>query len=434
MDERIVIMWFRRDLRLDDNNALYHALKSGYKVLPIFIFDKDILSKISNKTDKRVLYIHHRVRRLKQTLRPYGKSILVKYGSPLQVISDVVSNYNVQAIYANHDYEPYAIKRDNAINNFLNSKDVAFHTFKDQVIFEKEEILKKDGKPYTVFTPYSKVWREKFLSSTIETYPSLDYISNFVDADLPTLSLNQFGFEPSHHMFPSITPNREKITNYDKTRNFPALDGTSHLGIYLRFGCISIRKLANEAAALNDTFLNELIWRDFFMMILFHFPQVEMQSFKRAYDQIQWRNNEDEFEKWCNGETGYPFVDAGMRELNATGYMHNRVRMVVASFLTKHLLIDWRWGEAYFAEKLLDYELASNNGNWQWAAGTGCDAAPYFRIFNPTTQMTKFDFDQHYVKMWIKELNTKKYPAPIVDHSKARERALETYKKALMPH
>ena len=434
MDNRMVIMWFRRDLRLDDNNALYQALKSGHQVLPLFIFDQEILSKLSDKTDKRVLYIHQKVRRLKQTLRPLGKSIIVKYGNPLKIISDIVSTYNIEAVYTNHDYEPYAIKRDNAVADILAAQDIKFHTFKDQVLFEKNDILKKDGKPYTVYTPYAKIWREKFFSSTIPSYPSEKLYQNFTDADFPTPSLNQFGFEPSYHLYPCTEPNHEKLSDYDQSRDFPALDATSHLGIHLRFGCISIRKLAKQAAAINDTFLSELIWREFFMMILYHFPHVAEHAFRPAYDRIEWRNNEDDFSKWCEGKTGYPLVDAGMRELNKTGFMHNRVRMVTASFLTKHLLIDWRWGEAYFAEKLLDYDLSANNGNWQWAAGTGCDAAPYFRVFNPTTQMKKFDPQMTYVNTWIKELNTKYYPNPMVDHAAARLRALATYKKALAPH
>lgn len=433
MSERIVIMWFRRDLRLNDNNALYKALKSGHKVLPIFIFDKVILSKLKDKTDKRVLYIHQRIRRLKQTLRPSGKSIIVKYGTPIKVLADIVSEYNVEAVYANHDYEPYSIRRDAEVEVLLASKGIKFLTFKDQVIFEKDEILKKDGSPYTVFTPYSKAWKNKFNSEDIASYPSENLLDNIIDGDFLTPSLNQFGFEPSYYMYPSIQPNKEKLIQYDKTRDYPALDSTSHMGIYLRFGCVSIRKLVKEAAELNETFLSELIWREFFMMILFHFPHVVHRSFRPAYDRIEWRNDEEEFKCWCQGQTGYPIVDAGMRELNATGYMHNRVRMIVASFLTKHLLIDWRWGEAYFAEKLLDFELSANNGNWQWAAGTGCDAAPYFRVFNPTTQTKKFDPDLEYVRKWVKELNTKKYPAPMVDHAQARLRALDTYKKALKP-
>src|SRR5690606_1162321 len=294
------------------------------------------------------------------------------------------------------DYEPYAIERDTQIHDFLQQKNISFITFKDQVIFEKSEVMKPDGTPYTVFTPYSKKWKQKYLSNKPSFLASENYLYNFLqNVTYPFPSLSAIGFEDAGMNIPELDIGVGTIKNYNETRNIPVL-GTSFVGIHLRFGTVSIRHMVELANKLNEQWLNELIWREFFMMILFHFPHVANQSFRKKYDHIQWRNNEAEFELWCKGETGYPIVDAGMRQLNETGWMHNRVRLVVASFLTKHLLIDWRWGEAYFAEKLLDYELASNNGNWQWAAGSGCDAAPYFRIFNPAEQTRKFDPELKY--------------------------------------
>lgn len=429
--QSVTVFWFRRDLRLHDNHGLYEALLSENKVLPIFIFDKNILDKLAAKKDKRVSFIYQTIQKINATLQKNGSSLYVVYDEPLQAFKNIYDTFDVKQVFTNHDYEPDAIKRDEQIKTWLATKNISFHTFKDQTIFEKEEVLKSDGLPYTVFTPYSKIWKQKLAIEKLKSFPSETLLSRLLQTEpFPFPSMNELGFESSDVEIPSTEINKKIISEYHLSRNFPALHGTSKLSIHLRFGTVSIRELTAIALALNEQWLNELIWRDFFMMILFHFPDVVHQSFKKKYENIAWRNNETEFYKWCNGETGYPIVDAGMRELNETGFMHNRVRMVVASFLTKHLLIDWRWGEAYFAEKLLDYELSSNNGNWQWAAGCGCDAAPYFRIFNPTEQTKKFDADLIYTKKWIKNF-TPNYLPPIVEHDFARKRALDVYKKSL---
>ncbi|MEZ4960764.1 MAG: deoxyribodipyrimidine photo-lyase [Saprospiraceae bacterium] len=441
---KINIFWFRRDLRLEDNAGLYHALKSGLPVLPIFIFDKNILDKLEDKADARVEFIHQELARLSDELEKLGSGILVKYGVPNDVWTELLQEYEIEAVFTNHDYEPYARERDGGIRKLLKDNGIAFHSFKDQVILEKDEVLKDDGEPYVVFTPYKRKWLEKLdsemvddgsggkLSFYFQSYPTGKYHDHFFKTkpfEIPTLA--GMGFEPAGIPFPAREVKQGIIKHYDETRNFPAVDGTSRLGIHYRFGTISIRKKARKAAILNKTYLNELIWRDFYAMILWHFPHVLDGPFRPQYADIEWRNNEQEFKKWCEGKTGYPIVDAGMRELNETGYMHNRVRMIVASFLSKHLLINWQWGEAYFAKKLLDFDLASNSGGWQWAAGCGTDAAPYFRIFNPASQQEKFDKDLNYVKKWVPEFGTKDYPEPIVDHKIARERCLEVYKKAL---
>ena len=416
-----------------DNAGLYHALKSSQPVLPIFIFDKHILEQLQDDTDRRVLFIHAALTGLQQELQDIGASLTVLHDTPLQAFQQLVKKYTIEAVYTNHDYEPYAREREENIAQFLRENNIAFHSYKDQVILEKNEVLKDDGTPYTVFTPYSRKWKATLKEFYLKPYPTKKYFSHFhKQAAHPVPSLKQIGFKAADAIFPSVNPGNEVIKQYDKQRDYPGIPGTTHLGIHLRFGTISIRKLAKKAMELNDTFLNELIWREFYQMILWHFPQVGIgKAFKPAYEFIKWRNNEAEFERWCQGTTGYPIVDAGMRELNATGFMHNRVRMITASFLAKHLLIDWRWGEAYFAEKLLDFDLASNNGNWQWAAGCGCDAAPYFRIFNPYLQTKKFDPQQKYINQWVPELNELTYPQPMVDHELARKRCLETYKKAL---
>jgi len=430
--EKMTLFWFRRDLRLEDNLGLYYAYSQEKNVLPLFIFDTEILEKLEDVKDARLTFIHDQITRLHKELSEFGSTVLVKKGSPIDVFKQVTADYDVQAVYTNRDYEPYAKERDGLIGDFLMSKGINFLDFKDQVIFEKEEITTEAGQFYKVFTPYSKQWLSKY--ATISYMPvSLDKRKNtfYQTTPLPVPSLADLGFERSELDIPPLKIDAPLIRNYDKTRNFPAVQGTSRLGIHLRFGTISIRRLAHEASQLNETYLNELIWREFYMTILYHKPEVVDKAFKPAYDRIPWRNNPEEFESWCVGKTGYPLVDAGMRELNATGYMHNRVRMVTASFLTKHLLMDWRWGEAYFAKKLLDYELSSNNGGWQWAAGTGTDAQPYFRIFNPESQMEKFDKEKKYIRKWVPEYGTSSYPKPIVDHKFARERALETYKTAL---
>jgi len=431
MKENIALFWFRRDLRLDDNHGLFKALQSGFKVLPIFIFDTLILDKLENIEDARVQFILQQISQLNKQLKPVGSGIKVFHDTPANAFNQLIESYQVKSVYLNKDYEPYARERDAGIEALCRKNNIEFKAFKDQVIFEESEIVKDDGNPYTVFTPFSKKWKNVLNNSHLTRYNFKEFAENFYQFITKTPSLEEIGFKPSAIKIPKPKLETERLQTYADNRNTPEKDATTKLGIHLRFGTVSARQMAQKALATSETFLNELIWREFFMQILFHFPHVEKGNFRSKYDQIAWRNNEVEFEKWCQGKTGYPLVDAGMRELNATGFMHNRVRMLTASFLTKHLLIDWRWGEAYFAEKLLDYELASNNGNWQWAAGTGCDAAPYFRIFNPTAQQKKFDPKAKYIKKWIPELEDFGYPQAIVDHKMARERALATYKVAL---
>ena len=440
----MAIFWHRRDLRLSDNAGLYHALKSGLPVLSLFIFDREILDELEDKDDARVTFIHQEIAGMKEELEEMGSSMLVGYGSPEQVWKKLLKNSSIAAVYTNRDYEPYAKERDKKIKKLLEDNDIAFHTYKDHVVFEGDEVLKDDGDPYVVFTPYSKKWKahlkdkmEKIegeeISYYLKAYPNEKYQAAYLPCEpFPLPELKEMGFEKNKEIaYPPKTVPRKTIKQYKEKRNFPAQEGTSRLSIHFRFGTISIREKALRAKGLSETYLNELIWRDFYSQILDHFPKVVDTSFREKYDNIKWRNNEDEFEAWCAGKTGYPIVDAGMRELNNSGYMHNRVRMIVASFLTKHLLIDWRWGEAYFARKLLDYDLASNNGGWQWAAGSGTDAAPYFRIFNPYTQREKFDKDWKYVKEWIPEYGTEDYPEEIVEHKEARKRCLERYKEGL---
>lgn len=432
MAQKVALFWFRRDLRLHDNPALFAALSSGLPVLPFFVFDTEILGKLPSPHDARLLFIHRTLSALKQELEKRGSTLALFHGTPAEAISHLLRTYPVEKVFANRDYEPYGTARDQQIAQRLQEQGVTFHTEKDHVIFEPDELLKADGAPYTVFTPYSRKWKERLASRPPESFPSENHLHGMLKcAPLPFLSLKQIGFEDFSHSFPPAKIDTGLIRNYASTRDLPAIAGTTRLGVHLRFGTISIRELTRQALQLSETFLNELIWRNFFISILAHFPRVVGESFKKPYDFIPWRNQEAEFERWKNGETGYPLVDAGMRELRATGFMHNRVRMVAASFLAKHLLIDWRWGEAYFAEKLLDYELASNNGNWQWAAGTGCDAAPYFRIFNPEAQQKRFDPAGDYIRRWVPEAGTASYPRPVVDHPAARNRALETYQKAL---
>lgn len=426
----MIIFWFRRDLRLNDNKGLYEALSSGDKVLPVFIFDKNILADLP-ENDARVSFIHILLSDMNQRLRENGKSLAVFYDNPEAVFKKLLGENNISAVYTNHDYEPYAIKRDKALHQLFIDNSIDFKSFKDQLIFEKNEVLKDDGSPYVVYTPYMKKWKECFKREGLANYTSEKLLDKITTHSYPFLSLSDIGFYESEIKPQPIDLTQNLITNYKETRDFPATNGTSHLSPYLRFGAVSIRKIVQTASENNkDTFLNELVWREFFMQILWHFPQTVTKSFRPKYDNIKWRNNETEFRAWCEGKTGYPLVDAGMRELNTTGNMHNRVRMVVASFLCKHLLIDWRWGEAYFAEKLLDYEQSSNIGNWQWAAGSGVDAAPYFRVFNPTEQAKKFDKDLKYIRKWVPEFEELDY-LPIVEHKEARERALRVYKEAV---
>ncbi|RXJ50243.1 cryptochrome/photolyase family protein [Gelidibacter gilvus] len=429
----INIFWFRRDLRLDDNIGFYEALTSEHPVLPLFIFDTEILEDLP-EDDARVTFIFDALQNMRTILqKEHGSSLALYQGKPLTIYKQLVKDYDVAAVFTNHDYEPYAQERDAEIKEFLSKNNIAFHSFKDQVIFEKNEVVKKDGDPYVVYTPYMKIWKEKFKTIDLKIFTTNSHLHNLVEnTELPNLSLSDLGFKKASQKIANYELTPSLIQDYEKTRNFPAQDSTSRLGPHLRFGTVSIRKMMKKAIAeKNEIFWQELIWREFFMQILWHFPHTATESFKPKYDRIEWLNNEENFKRWCDGTTGYPLVDAGMRQLNATGFMHNRVRMLVGSFLCKHLLIDWRWGEAYFAEKLHDYEMASNVGNWQWVAGCGVDAAPYFRIFNPTTQIEKFDKDLKYITTWVPEFQELSYPDKMVDHKEARLRCLETYKRAL---
>jgi deoxyribodipyrimidine photo-lyase len=432
MNEAINIFWFRRDLRLDDNCGLYHALSSGLKVLPIFIFDTAILNKLHNKTDGRVHFIHQELKKLKTELEKKASSLLVVNTTADEAFKTITEHYTVKNVFTNSDYEPQGITRDNDVKQFLNENGISFFSFKDMVVFEKNEVVKEDGTPYLIYTPYSKKWKEGLKNYPVTFFPSEELLDNLYQTNpIPFPSLEDIGFNVSPFNFPEKKILAEQLKNYEFKRDFPAVNGTSKLGVHLRFGTISIRKMVNEALDTSEKYLNELIWREFYQTILFHFPYVINSAFKKEYNQIEWNNNEDYFNAWCNGNTGFPIVDAGMRELNTTGYMHNRVRMIVAGFLTKNLLIDWRWGEAYFAEKLLDFELASNNGGWQWAAGCGVDAAPYFRVFNPEIQAQKFDPKNEYIKKWIPELHSSCYLEPIVDYKTTKENTIKKYKRTL---
>ncbi|MEO9966897.1 MAG: deoxyribodipyrimidine photo-lyase [Reichenbachiella sp.] len=418
-----VAFWFRRDLRLEDNTGLFQALNTGKQVVPVFIFDSAILDEL-DRDDARVSFIYQSLNEIHNQLLSYGSSLCIRFGEPSEVWKKLILEFDITSIYSNEDYEPYAMERDRAVRQLAKSQKVKWNTYKDQVIFGPNEVLKpSDGKPYTVYTPFKNRWLEYFKKQPPIELLNANYenLHRFSEA-FPTIE--SFGFEKSKI---AVKPyDLSQLENYKTLRDFPAADGTSYLSVHLRFGTVGVRQVIKQLSVSDEVFLSELIWREFFMQILYHFPQVVSQSFKIKYDRIPWRNNEAEFEKWKKGETGFPMVDAGMRQLNQTGYMHNRVRMVVASFLCKHLLIDWRWGESYFASKLLDYELASNNGNWQWAAGTGCDAAPYFRVFNPTEQLKKFDPQMEYIKRWVSE-----FVPPMVDHKAVRIRAINTYKKVL---
>lgn len=428
--------WFRRDLRLEDNTGLFHALSENDAVQCIFIFDENILGELP-KDDARVTFIHAELENIDAQLQQFGSSLRVELGRPSDIWRTIMESESISAIYTNKDYEPYARTRDGEIRDLAEKHSIAFKRYKDQVIFEEDEVVKADGKPYTIYTPYKNLWRRQFVAA--EHLPhSIEHVTN----NFATVADSSAA--KSTYSFPSLKDlNMETskiavkpfslsdLAHYPVMRDLPAEDKTSYLSPHLRFGTIGIRSLV-QLVKHHEVFLNELIWREFFMQILYHYPKVVSHSFKIKYDAIPWRNDAREFDAWCKGETGYPLVDAGMRQLNETGYMHNRVRMVVASFLCKHLLIDWRWGEAYFAKKLLDYDLSANNGNWQWAAGTGCDAAPYFRVFNPIAQLEKFDPKGKYVRTWVKDLDELTYPQPIVEHKMARERAIATYKRALL--
>ncbi|MGQ7869284.1 cryptochrome/photolyase family protein [Sunxiuqinia sp. sy24] len=431
MKEKINLFWFRRDLRIADNHGLYRALAAGKPVLPVFIYDATILNDLEDN-DSRVEFIADQVNRLKEEFERNNSTLWIYHGKPLNAFKRLWVEYEVEAVYTNADYEPYGRERDGRVATFLRTQNIEFFSYKDQLMFHQNDIRKNDGKPYTVFTPYRNKWLEQFRHIELDEYPSPKLLHGLLKTEpLKDITLRDIGFRRGSLEFPEKKIDKPILKNYEALRDFPAMDATSHLGIHLRFGTISIRKLTKKAVQHSAVFLNELIWRNFYADILWHFPYVAERSFKPAYDHIPWINSEKDFARWCEGTTGYPLVDAGMRQLNETGYMHNRIRMVVASFLCKHLLIDWRWGEAYFAEKLLDYELASNNGGWQWAAGTGCDAAPYFRVFNPTLQAQKFDPEFKYIRRWVPEFDDLSYPQPMVEHKLARQRAIDTYKKAL---
>ncbi|MHA4736769.1 cryptochrome/photolyase family protein [Dyadobacter sp. MSC1_007] len=431
--EKITLFWFRRDLRLQDNAGLYYALRSEYPVVPLFIFDRNILDDLEEKRDARVTFIYQAIQNLRDELKTLDADMLIEYGYPLEVWRKLVETYDIAEVYTNTDYEPYATERDRDVYQILKKKGIVFKTCKDQVIFDKQEILTSQGSTYTVFTPYSRAWKEKCNDFYLSSYPTRKYTGNFLPWKGQSVpSLADMGFQVVAYDFPPARVSSALLEKYDQERDFPAMEGTSRIGIHLRFGTVSIRKLVRQAREHSQTFLNELIWREFYQQILANFPHVgKGEAFRKPYDHIKWRYDEADFKKWCEGKTGYPLVDAGMRQLNAIGFMHNRVRMVTASFLAKHLLIDWRWGEAYFAEKLLDYDLAANNGGWQWATGSGTDAAPYFRIFNPTAQAEKFDPKNEYIRKWVPEFGTADYPEPMVDHKMARERCLKAYKDAL---
>lgn len=431
---KVNVFWFRRDLRLEDNAGLHHALRAGLPVLPVFIFDTDILSLLPSPKDARVEFIHQSLSALHTQLQALGSGLRVMHGTPLSAMEALCDSMEVQAVFTNRDYEPQAMQRDETVAAALARRGIAFHTFKDQVIFEREEVLTDADRPYTVFTPYSRKWKQRLMLQPVQPFHNAPLFSHFIQEAQPAMpSLKALGFEPAGIPFPSAQPPDSILRSYDATRDIPGVEGTSRLSLHLRFGTVSVRACVLRAQRLNEVFLNELIWREFFMQVLYHFPQVVHQPFKPQYERVQWRREEADFEKWKQGLTGFPMVDAGMRELKATGHMHNRVRMITANFLVKHLLINWRWGEQWFADLLLDFELSSNNGNWQWSAGCGCDAAPYFRIFNPVTQQEKFDPDAVYIRRWVPEWGTKNYPAPMVDLKQSRERCLAAYGAALNP-
>ena len=432
-DKTVVnIVWMRRDLRLEDNTALFHALKTRENVLLLFIFNPDILERLEVRPDFRVNFIYKTLTGIKESLEKIGSSIYIAHGKPQDVFKKMAEEFHICSVYTNRDYEPYSVLRDLDVERFLKINKIEYLSYKDHVLFEKDELVKDDGKPYTVFTPYKNKFLEKFNKAMVRPLNTSQYFHNFIRIKpLPMMSIEMLGFEPVKVVFPSKSLSQTLLEGYAANRDFPARNGTSKLSVHLRFGTISIRKVTALALLHSETFLSELIWRNFYSQILWYFPHVATRAFKPVYDNILWENNLDHFNAWCQGKTGYPMVDAGMRELNQTGFMHNRLRMVTASFLCKHLLIDWRWGEAYFAGKLNDYELASNNGGWQWAAGSGCDAAPYFRIFNPELQAKKFDPDSEYILKWVPEYGTIAYPQPIIEHRFARERALKRYAQGM---
>lgn len=466
------LVWFRRDLRDYDHAALFQALKSSQEVYCVFIFDTEILDRLPDRADRRVEFIWESVRELKQALQQQGADLIVRHGAASIEIPQLAKELNVTAVYANHDYEPAAIRRDASVADSLIHAGIAFHSFKDQAIFERDEVLTQTGKPYGVFTPYKNAWLKKLDDFYLQPYPVDRYISHLARGKVVELpSLESMGFKRTNlgsFMLPTGMSGAqrlfedfiERMPMYQAARDFPAIKGPSYLSVHLRFGTISIRQLARTAwhmgGAGAETWLSELIWRDFYFQVLHHHPHIaEGQAFKAEFDRLPFPNDKALFRAWCEGSTGYPLVDAAMRQLNQTGWMHNRLRMVTASFLVKDLLIDWRWGERYFADKLLDFDFSANNGGWQWAASTGCDAQPWFRIFNPVTQSEKFDAGGKFIRKYIPELAAcnqkeihapwlmpvlrqqelgiaigKDYPMPVVDHALQRSKALTLYKQA----
>jgi deoxyribodipyrimidine photo-lyase len=464
------LVWFRRDLRDYDNAALYHALKSSKNVYCAFVFDTAILDKLNDKADRRVEFIWESVRELKASLQEHGSDLIVLHGNAGDEIPKLANTLLVNAVFTNHDYEPSAIARDTNVAEKLNISDIAFHHHKDHVIFEKDEVLNLSGRPYGVFTPYKNMWLKTVNDFFVKAYPVDAYLKNLAKLKVSQLiSLGEMGFKRtnlSNMRLPTgmqggltlFDDFKERLSHYKDARDFPAIKGVSYLSVHLRFGTISIRHLAREAMqAANtgaQTWLSELIWRDFYVQILHHNPSVAVgKAYKTEFQALNFPNNPVLFQAWCDGKTGYPLVDAAMQQLNTTGFMHNRLRMVAASFLVKDLLIDWRWGERYFAEKLIDFDLSANNGGWQWAASTGCDAQPWFRIFNPITQSERFDAQGKFIRKYVpvlakcndkeihapwlipplrlQELNISignDYPAPVVDHATQRQKALVLYK------
>ncbi len=422
----LVIVCFRRDLRLSDNTALNAALESGLPVLPVYIFDETTLRTLP-PDDGRLNFIYALLAGMDRDLKKQGSSLRVCRGRSEAVWEKLLREYPCNAVYMNRDYDPGAVDTEDALGQRLRKRNIAFHTFRDRVIVEGDEVVKRDGMPYTVFTPYKRAWLEKFRETDPET--GNGGTGRFYRCAFPFPGREELGIRASGVRVRDYT--LEHLDRYARDRDIPAADAGSYLGPHLRFGSVSIRRIVRSLNTKHEVFLSELIWREFFMQILLHYPRVLHANFREKYNGIAWRNNDNEFERWCKGETGYPLVDAGMRQLNRTGYMHNRVRMVAASFLCKDLLTDWRRGEEYFSRKLLDYEPASNNGNWQWAAGTGCDAAPFFRIFNPVTQQKRFDKALRYVRTWIPGYEEGRYLNPVVEHRAARERALSAYKAGM---
>lgn len=473
------LVWFRRDLRCEDHAALYHALRRFEQVYCAFIFDTDILEALSTRTDRRVEFIHASVQALHDGLKALAKhndaagaGLIVRHGSARTGIVQLAQELGVQEVLTNRDYEPDALERDLHVSRALYKLGIGFTDYKDQVLLDRDEVLTQQGKPYSVFTPYKRAWLQKLNAFQLKAYPVARYAGHL--AKLPKgeslPSLADLGFEPTNLQALKIPTGMAgaqellqdflpRMKAYQQARDFPGRKGVSYLSVHLRFGTISIRQiaaLAAEQAAQGSegaqTWLSELAWRDFYFMILWHYPKVVTQSFKAAYDQVQWDDAPDYWQAWCEARTGYPLVDAAMRQLHQTGYMHNRLRMVVGSFLTKDLGIDWRRGEQHFAEHLNDFDLSANNGGWQWAASTGCDAQPWFRIFNPITQSERFDPDGRFIRRYVPELAKvpdkyihfpagmksdalaacglrlgRDYPLPIVDHAKARERTLARF-------